>query len=77
MRVVGGPVCEVVFGEDGKVGAGFGGGFYEGGGFVEVVVRVEGLVGRGGLAIEIGVEVRGWDYLGVELDQRDFVLWSH
>ena len=43
---VGQPVCEVVFWEDGEMGAFSGGGGDEGGGFAEVEGGVEGLVER-------------------------------
>ena len=84
------PVCEVVFREDGEVSAALGGGGNEGGGFGVVVFGGEGLresceksvftartseeAERRGGGQRWG---KGGQYLGVELDERDFVVWRH
>ena len=74
LRIGGEPIREVVFGEDGQVGAGCGGRFYKGGGLLEVVFGVERL--EGGLMV--GMEKGGKEaYFGIELDQSDLVLWCH
>lgn len=79
LRVLGHPVCEVVFGEDGEVSALSSGASYEVGGSGEIVGGVEGLRGK-------RVSVGGWgdegsltemEDLRVELDEGDVVRGCH
>lgn len=80
LRVLGHPVREVVFGEDGELGAFGSGGSYENGGFGEVVGGVEGLRGReyqlvGGEMTEC--DLTEMEDLGVELDDGNLVRRCH
>ncbi len=78
LRVFGHPIGEMVFGENGEVGAFGSGGSYELGGSGEVVGGVERLRGRGSVGgREDESSLMEMEDLGVELNDGDLVVWRH
>lgn len=78
LRIIWDPVGQVIFGEDGKLGAFLSGGGDELGGFGEVLFWLEGLVrGEGGSAWLLWLGKEGWRDLGIELDEGNLVGGRH